>query len=80
MFIKSCDKHYVQEDDLEPGSPLTCQVVVDERVQLSPEEIAEAKQKAMERIQQEQIEKLRKPTTPKKALAQPVQQASLFDF
>jgi hypothetical protein len=68
------------EDDLEPGTRLQCNIVVNEQVQLSQEEIDKAKQKAMLQVQREQMEKLRKPTTPKKVTAQPAQQTSLFDF
>jgi len=78
--IYSLAVHYVLEDDLEPGTRLQCNIVVNEQVQLSQEEIDEAKQKAMLQVQREQMEKLRKPTTPKKVTAQPAQQTSLFDF
>jgi hypothetical protein len=78
--IYSLAVHYVLEDDLEPGTRLQCNIVVNEQVQLSQEEIDEAKQKAMLQVQREQMEKLRKPTTPKKVTTQPAQQTSLFDF
>jgi hypothetical protein len=78
--IYSLALHFVLEDDLEPGTRLQCNIVVNEQVQLSQEEIEEAKQRAMLQVQREQMEKLRKPTTPKKVTAQPAQQTSLFDF
>ena len=51
--------HYFDEDDIEVGKPINCGVVVNHRVELTEEEKAEARQRA---ISQYQAEELRKPT------------------
>ena len=73
--------HYVVEDNVEPGEKIQCGIVINRQVELTEDEIAEAKQKAIEKLQREQMEKLRKPIAPKKVqVQQPAQQTSLFDF
>ena len=50
--------HYYDEDDVKPGSYKSIQVVVNHAVDLSPEEVAAAKQQAMDEAIKEQKEKL----------------------
>jgi hypothetical protein len=72
--------HFVQEDDLEPGTRLQCQVVINRQVELTAEEVEAAKQQAILKVQREQMEKMRRPVTPKKVQVQQVGQPTLFDF
>lgn len=59
MFIASRDKHYYDEDDLEIGEKSNCSVVVNHIVELTEEEKAEQKQKALEEYKREQLKALR---------------------
>lgn len=79
--IYSMAVHVIDEPELEIGKPIQCKVVVNKQIELTEEEIAEAKRKAMENVVREQQDRLRKSTTSKKTSEQPkVEQASLFDF
>lgn len=73
--------HYYDEDNIEPGKKIECSVVVNHTVELSEDEIKEAKQKAIEKVMEEQREKLKKKRTLKSAdsakEAKPIEQ-SLF--
>ena len=64
---------------IEVGKPLQCQVVVNHAVELTDEEKAEARRKAVVQYQQTELHKLQsrnKPTAKKETQVQP----SLFDF
>lgn len=50
--------HYYDEDDIEVGKPLQCQVVVNHTVELTDEEKAEARQQAIRQYQAEELRKL----------------------
>lgn len=80
MLIETCDNHYYDENEIEVGKPIQCQVVVNHVVELTAEEKAEARQKAVRQYQEEELRKLqnrsKKPTAKKEN--QP--QQSLFDF
>jgi hypothetical protein len=69
--------HYYDEDDIKAGKPFTGRVVVNHQVEISPEEIEEAKQKALSKIQEEQRQKLTAKATKKKVETQEAQ-PSLF--
>lgn len=57
--IYSLAMHYYDEDDIEIGKPLTnCKVVVNHTIQLTEEEKAQARTKAMQRAQDEAYKKL----------------------
>jgi len=45
--------HYYLEDEVDPGKSIDCQVIVNRQIELTPEEIEEAKQKAKDVIIQE---------------------------
>ena len=83
VFIASRDKHYYDEDDLEVGSRVACNVVVNHTIVLTEEEKAEARKQA---IQQYQAEELRKLQEVKRVKAKantdsdPIPQPSLFDM
>ena len=75
--------HYYEENEIEVGKPINCQVVVNHVVELTEEEKAEARQNAVRRYQEEELRKLQnhhKPRTATKATAQEVQQPNLFNF
>ena len=75
--------HYYEENEIEVGKPMNCQVVVNHVVELTAEEKAEARQDAVRRYQEEELRKLQnrhKPRTATKATAQEVPQPNLFNF
>ena len=83
MFITTRDKHYYDENEIEVGKPIQCQVAVNHVVELTAEEKAEARQNAIRQYQEEEVRKLQnrnKPRTATKATAQPIQEPSLFDL
>ena len=51
--------HYYEEDDIDIGNPVDCQVVVNHQVQLTEEEIAELKQKAKDKVFSDEVSRLR---------------------
>lgn len=75
--------HYYEENEIEVGNPINCQVVVNHTVELTEEEKEQARKDAIERLRQEEMAKMRKPIQPKKATAENKTQdvqPSLFDF
>ena len=71
--------HYYDENEIEVGKPIQCQVVVNHVVELTEEEKQEARRKAVAQYQQMELQKLQnrnKPTAKKETQVQP----SLFDF
>jgi hypothetical protein len=79
VLIKTCDKHYYEENEIEVGKPMNCQVVVNHVVELTEEEKAEARQNAARRYQEEELRKLQnrnRPPARKVTQSQP----SLFDL
>ena len=71
--------HYYEENEIEVGKPMNCQVVVNHVVELTAEEKAEARQKAIQKYQDEEVRKLQnrnRPAAKKETIVQP----SLFDF
>lgn len=81
--IYSMAVHYYDEDDIEVGEPLNCQVAVNHTVELTEEEKAEARRSAVEQYRQAELRKLenrnKKPTATTKQSTQ-VEQPSLFDL
>lgn len=75
--------HYWEENEIEVGNPLTnCQVVVNHTVELTEEEKEQARQDAINRLRDEEMAKMRRPSQPKKVTEKTIQveQPSLFDF
>jgi hypothetical protein len=72
--------HYFEENEIEVGKPMDCQVVVNHVMELTAEEKAEARQNAIRRYQEEELRKLqnRHRTSAKKETQQ--SQPSLFDL
>ena len=80
--VYSLAVHFFDEDDIEIGNPIACNVIVNHTVELTEEEKAQARQEAFKEYQAEQLRKMQmrtnKPKTPK---AQPeITTPSLFDF
>ena len=74
--------HYYEENEIEVGKPINCQVVVNHTVELTEEEKEQARQDAINRLRDEEMAKMRKPTQPKKTSEKKIQveQPSLFDL
>ena len=71
--------HYYEENEIEVGKPMNCQVVVNHVVELTEEEKAEARQNAVRKYQEEELRKLQnrnRPSARKETQPQP----SLFDL
>ena len=81
MLITTRDNHYYDEDNIEVGKSINCQVVVNHTIELTEEEKAEARKKAIERYQAEEYRKLtaKKPKAEKQE-EQQIAQPSLFEF
>ena len=74
--------HYYDEDDIEVGKVVSCQVSVNHIVELTEEEKAEARQEAIKQYQREELAKIQSRNTRVKKtenIATQVQ-PSLFDL
>lgn len=80
--VYSLAVHFFDEDDIEIGNPIACNVIVNHTVKLTEEEKAQARQDALKEYQAEQLRKMQKRTNkPKTPKAQPeITTPSLFDF
>lgn len=80
--VYSLTVHFFDEDDIEIGNPIACNVIVNHTVELTEEEKAQARQEAFKEYQAEQLRKMQKRTNkPKTPKAQPeITTPSLFDF
>lgn len=78
--IYSMAVHYYDEDDIEVGNPVSCQVSVNHIVELTEEEKAEARQRAVEQYQQAELHRMqerhKRPTAKQETQVQP----NLFNF
>ncbi len=74
--------HYYDEEEIEVGKPINCQVVVNHTVELTEEEKEQARQDAIAKLRDEEASKMRRPSQSKKATDNrtQVEQPSLFDF
>ena len=70
--------HYYDENEIEVGKPIQCQIAVNHVVELTAEERAEARQNQDEELRK--LQNRNKPRTATKATTQEVQQPSLFDL
>ena len=80
--IFSMAVHYYDEDDIEVGKAISCQVAVNHIVELTEEEKAEARQEAIKQYQREELAKIQSRNARVKKtenIATQVQ-PSLFDF
>ena len=80
--VYSLAVHFFDEDDIEIGNSIACNVIVNHTVELTEEEKAQARQNALKEYQAEQLRKMQKRTNkPKTPKAQPeITTPSLFDF
>lgn len=79
--IYSMALHYYDEEDLNVGNPVSCQVVVNHTIVLTEEEKAEARRKAVQKVQDEAYAKMKQGNTkPKAKQAQVNNEPSLFNF
>ena len=77
--IYSMAVHYYDEDNIDIGNPVNCQVVVNHVVELTEEEKQQAHKEALQRVQNEAYAKL---TQAPKRVKQPeiTNQQSLFNY
>ena len=80
--IFSMAVHYYDEDDIEVGKAVSCQVTVNHIVELTEEEKAEARQEAIKQYQREELAKIQSRNARVKKTESVVTQVqpSLFDF
>ena len=80
--IFSMAVHYYDEDDIEVGKAVSCQVAVNHVVELTEEEKAEARQEAIKQYQREELAKIQSRNTRVKKTENAATQVqpSLFDF
>ena len=80
--IYSMAVHYYDEDDLEVGNAIACNVVVNHTIVLTDEEKTEARQQAIKQYQREELAKIqsRNARVKKTENAATQVQSSLFDF
>ena len=73
--------HYYDENEIEVGNPLQCQIAVNHVVELTAEEKAEARQRAIRQYQDEELRKMQNRQRARAAKPQkPQVEPSLFDF
>ena len=72
--------HYFDEDDIEVGKPLQCQVMVCHDMELTDEEKAEARQQAIRQYQAEELRKLQNRNKAKASQKTNAQQVELSLF
>lgn len=77
--IYSMAVHYYDEDNIEVGKPINGKIVVNHVVELTEEEKEQAKQDAIQKVQDEAYRKMTQPTKKAKKVSL-TQQPSLFDF
>lgn len=70
--------HYYDEDNLGEIKPIQGQVVVNHKVELTAEEIAEARREAKERVVSEEVARLRKPQSKPVQKKEEVEVLTLF--
>lgn len=81
--IYSMAVHYYDEDELEVGSRVGCNVVVNHTIVLTEEEKAEAREKAIKQYQAEELRKLQEAKRTKgkaNTASEQAPQPSLFDM
>jgi len=82
--VYSLATHYYDEDNIEVGKLENCGVIVNHRVELSEQEKAEARERAIKAYQEEELRKIQqrnsRPKPTPKAVKQEISQPSLFDF
>lgn len=77
--IYSLAVHYYDEETIEVGKPINCNVIVNHTVELTPEEKEEARQIALKRVENETYTRLTKARKQSTVQSKLVFQKSLFD-
>lgn len=82
--VYSLSTHYWDEDNIDVGQAVNCGVIVNHRVVPTPEEQAQAREKALKAYQEEELNKIRQRNSrpkpaPKTAKEEPMQPL-LFDL
>ena len=74
--------HYFDEDDIDVGKPINCGVIVNHKVELTEEEKAEARQRAISQYQAEELRKMQQRKSKPTAKPQETKYAepNLFGF
>jgi len=74
--------HYYEEENIEVGKPITCQVCVNHTVELTDEEKTEARQQAIMQYRNEELRRLQVRANKQTAKRETTtaQQPTLFDF
>lgn len=80
MLITTFDNHYFDEDNIDIGKEIQCNVVVNHHVELTEDEKAEARQKAIRQYQEEEIQKMKNRKKTKPTTTQTDTEPTLFDF
>lgn len=80
--IYSMAIHYYDEDNIEIGKSSSCKVVVNHTIELTEEEKAKARQKALEQYQRDELAKIqsRNARLKKTDITKSVSQPSLFEI
>ena len=78
--IYSMALHYYDEEDIDAGKPITCQVVVNHTIVLTEEEKAQARQKAIQKAQDEAYAKMKQGKSKPKAKQPEANIPNLFNF
>jgi len=77
--IYSLALHYYDEDSIQVGKPINCNVVVNHAIILTDEEKAQARQKAIQKVQDEAYTKIKQPKSkPKAKQSEQPKELSLF--
>ena len=84
LTVYSLCTHYYDEDNIEVGKVVNCGVIVNHRVELTPEEQAEARKRALKVYQDEELRKIQqrnsRPKPTPKAVRHEPEQPSLIDL
>jgi len=59
--VYSMALHFYQEKDIEAGSPIDCQVVINHTIELTSEEKEQARKDAIQRVQDEAYSRMKQP-------------------
>lgn len=70
--------HYYDEEDVGDIRHRNCRIVIDEAVELTEDEKAEAKKQAMERVIAQEMARMQKKPAAKKPVQEEMQQPTLF--
>lgn len=77
--IYSLALHYYDEDSIEVGKPIQCNVIVNHAIILTDAEKAQARQKAIQKVQDEAYAKMKQPKSkPKAKQTEQPKELSLF--